>query len=311
MNVGEVPLSENSQSPEPLLKSFATYLAAERGFSKHTCTNYLTDIRRLANFLEQRELTLLSCNRRSLREYITGLAQELAPASVMRHKASLSTFYRFLLREGLVHTNPASVLPGTRLPKPLPDVLTRNEAQQLLDHDGFEAPDSPTRIRDRAVVELLYASGLRVSELVALNLGDIHFPQREIRVRSGKGGKERRAFFGEPAEDALRRWLTDRASWESRTDPDALFLGVKGGRLSVRTIRYFLTQWGLRAGKPLHPHMMRHSFATHLLEAGADIRSIQEMLGHASLATTQKYTHIDVATLMEAYRKAHPREEDK
>ena len=287
---------------------FETYLKVERGFSVHTLRNYLADLNALADFLAHRRSSLASANPKALREFIGLQAVRYAPATVARRKATIKTFYKFLVREGELRDSPAALLPATRLPKPLPGVLTRGEAETLM--EGGAGLDPLDTLRNRAIVELLYATGMRVSELAALDLGDLDLERLEARIRRGKGRKERIAFFGKPARAALRAYLPTRHQWHTGRPDDALFFGKRGNRISDRSIRRVLDRFSSGIGKPVHPHMLRHSFATPMLEEGADIRTIQELMGHASLATTQKYTHMDLAAIVKAYRKAHPREED-
>jgi integrase/recombinase XerC len=294
-----------------ILERFSRYLKVERGFSAHTVAAYRNDVLSLARFLAAREEDLVGCTRNRLREFLMQCAQTEASATVMRRKAALTTFYRHLLREGDVATNPARALPSIKLGCPLPSVLTRNETEHLLEDRLAAGTTEAVELRDLAIAEFLYSSGLRVSELCALDLGDVDLLRGEVRVRKGKGSKERIAFIGDAALRALATWLEARSHWKRDKAPMALFLGVKGNRIQQRTVRQFLTHWGTRIGRHLHPHLFRHSFATHMLEAGADIRTIQELLGHASLGTTQKYTHLDAARLLEAYREAHPREENR
>lgn len=291
-----------------LLSAFETYLRVERGYSVHTIRNYLADLNALADFLAHRRSSLAGANSKALREFIGLQAVRYAPATVARRKTSIKTFYKFLVREGELKASPAALLPATRLPKPLPGVLTRGEAESLM--EGGEGTDPLDTLRNRAMVELLYATGMRVSELAALDLGDLDFGRLEARIRRGKGKRERIAFFGEPARAALQAYLPTRHQWHTGGPGEALFFGKRGKRISDRSIRRALDRFSPSVGKPLHPHMLRHSFATHMLEQGADIRTIQELLGHASLGTTQKYTHMDLAAIVKAYKKAHPREED-
>ncbi len=305
-----------------LLSRFRTYLQVERGYSRHTLRNYLADIEALADFLARRSSSLSRATRRQLREFLGMEAQGHRPATVARRKATIRTFYRFLVREEVIEENPAAVLPAIKLPKPLPKALTQREAEALMDQtarpgrpaardDAHRKEEMPTLNRDVAILELLYGTGMRVSELVALDLGDLDLRRGEARIRAGKGNKERLVYLGDPARDALARYLAERPLWSTGRDPDALFFGKRGTRLSDRGVRRVLDRLAVRLGKPLHPHMLRHSFATHMLERGADIRAIQELLGHSSLSTTQKYTHMDLKLLMEVYRKTHPREEEE
>lgn len=295
-------------SKTQLLEQFRQYLQVERGYSESTVRKYLADVQLLADFLGERRSSLLRANRKAVREFFGKQARKYAPATVARRKGAVKSFYRFLLREEHIAHNPTALTAGTRLPATLPGVLTQREAATLL--DGPSAGAEGTVVRDQAILELLYATGMRVSELCALDVRDIDFKQREARIRSGKGQKERLAFFGDNAAHALESYLGQRHMWLKGQGGNALFFGVKGARLSDRTVRKVLDRYASRVGKPLHPHMMRHSFATHMLEQGADIRSVQEMLGHASLATTQKYTHLDIQAIVKAYRKAHPRQEE-
>lgn len=293
-------------SSNDLVARFLTYLRAERSFSPHTVRNYQADLADFAAFAGKRRSSLLNASRRVVREYISALAVRSKPATVMRHKAALRTFYRFLQREGLVDLNPTSGLSSVRLPQKLPDVLSQREADNLLQSRGASREDD--RVRDQAMAELLYATGLRVSELAGLNVDDVDLGRKQVLVRVGKGNKQRTVFFGEPAAAALVEYLGERGQWVKGQDVRAMFFGRRGRRISPRTVRAILDRWATRVGKPVHPHTLRHSFATHMLEKGADIRAIQELLGHASLSTTQKYTHLDLHTIMDAYKKAHPLE---
>ncbi len=292
-----------------LMARFETYLRVERGFSPHTLRNYRADLGMLADFLADKRLSLARARRKQLREFLGLQVVRYAAATVSRRRASITTFYRFLQREGLIQENPADLLPGVRLPQRLPAVLTQGEALNLV--GGCRDLDDPDTLRDRAVLELLYGTGMRVSELAGLDERDVDLRSREVRIRRGKGGKERLAFLGDEAVAALQAYLAERQRWQQGHDPLALFYGRRGRRLSDRSVRRLLDRSAGRVGKPLHPHMLRHSFATHMLEEGADVRTIQELLGHANLSTTQKYTHLDMKTIMAAYRKAHPREEDR
>ncbi|MEJ2580122.1 MAG: tyrosine-type recombinase/integrase, partial [Acidobacteriota bacterium] len=244
---------------------------------------------------------------RSLRAYLAHLhSRGLQPRSVARGLAALRTFFRFLVAEGVVQSSPADAVPHPQDIKKTPEVADRYSIEELL--DGF--PDTAAGRRDRAVMELLYAAGLRVSELVALDLDDIKLEKRVLRVR-GKGRKERLVPFGRPAADAIRRYLGDRIRWRRGIVDEAepLFVNQRGGRLSDRSVRRQLDRAVRRTAdvNHLHPHALRHAFATHLLEAGMDLRAIQELLGHSSLASTQVYTRVDLAHLMEVHRRSHPK----
>lgn len=294
-------------SQEELVESFRGYLAVERHLSVHTVRNYLADVGLLAAFLAKRRVTLEGATRRHLREFVASQATGCRAATVARRRAAVATFYRFLLREGVVAVNPASLLPSVKEVAQLPAVLTVSEVSELVEPPEQEGDGD--RVRDLAVLELLYSTGMRVSELAALDLEDIDLRRKAVRVKRGKGGRERHLFLGEAAVAALEGYLEQRGGWQRGRDLGALFYGRRGRRLSDRGVRRLVDRRSRQVGKPSHPHTLRHSFASHLLAAGADIRTIQELLGHASLTTTQKYTHLDMRTIMESYRKAHPREE--
>jgi integrase/recombinase XerC len=241
------------------------------------------------------------------RSYLAHLhSRGLAPRSVARALASLRTYFSFLVAEGVAASNPAAAVPHPHGANPTPEVADRYAIEELL--EGFA--DTPAGRRDRAAIELLYAAGLRVGELVGLDLADVRLAQRTLRVR-GKGRKERLVPFGRPAAAALDAYLPVRAQWRRRRDDgdDPLFVNQRGGRLSDRSVRRALDAAVRRTADlaHLHPHALRHAFATHLLEAGMDLRAIQELLGHSSLATTQIYTRVDLAHLMEVHRRSHPK----
>jgi len=221
--------------------------------------------------------------------------------------AALRTYFRFLVAEGAAIANPAEKVPHPRATQKTPEVAGRYAIEELL--EGF--PDTAAGHRDRAVVEMLYGAGLRVGELVGLDLGDLQLGERIVRVR-GKGRKERLVPFGRPAAAAIEVYMPERARWRRKirtTDEEPLFVNQRGGRLSDRSVRRLLDQAVRRTAdlNRLHPHALRHAFATHLLEAGMDLRAIQELLGHSSLATTQVYTRVDLAHLMEVHRNSHPK----
>ena len=246
-----------------------------------------------------------------MRSYLAALHRgRLASPSLARHLSTLRSFFRWACRERYLDMNPARSLPAPRLPKTLPRAMTLPDTERLL------AADEDARFpeRDRALFELLYATGLRVSEAAGLDLEDVDFASRLLRV-VGKGNKERIAPFGEAAEEALAAYLPARAARRKGSraaegdSGEPVFVNARGGRLTTRSMARLLKHRLRAAGLPaeISPHVLRHSFATHLLEAGADLRAIQELLGHASLSTTQKYTHLDAAHLREVYRRAHPK----
>ena len=226
----------------------------------------------------------------------------LKKTSSARKLAGLRTFFRYLCREGVLERNPARALQSPRLEKRIPAPLDEAQIDALLDVPGIDPPS----IRARALLELLYATGIRCAELVGLDVGEIDLDARMVRVL-GKGRKERIVLFGTRARDALGSWLEARSGLRPRTD--AVFINLRGGRLSDRSVRALISRRVRQVSLAGHcsPHTLRHSFATHLLARGADLRAIQELLGHASLSTTQRYTHVDTRQMLEVYRKTHPR----
>lgn len=297
------------------LDKFITYLIAEKNASLYTIKNYRHEIRQFLDFLKEQGIDSWDgVDRYVLRRYLAWLqAEGYVKASIARRISEMRSFCRYLVREGILDTNPIRVISSPKIPKRLPNYLAPHEVEALL-----AAPDAtvPQGQRDRAILEVLYASGLRVSELVSLNLSNLDLRHGELRVW-GKGGKERLALLGQPACRALTRYIQDGRSKlikENRatavsTSENALFLNRWGTRLSTRSVSNILDKYAKLAGleRRVTPHVMRHTFATHLLDGGADLRTVQELLGHASLSTTQIYTHVSQARAKEVYRKAHPR----
>ena len=289
---------------------FLDYLTYERNVSINTIGAYRTDLESFVSFLcndyftlGRDQLELRKVDNLTIRAYLAHLAhRKLSRSSVARHLSALRTFFRYLMREGAVDANPARVVATPKREKHLPSVMQPADVALLL-----EQPDlsTPLGLRDQAFLELLYASGLRISELVGIDLDDIEVRAKLVKVR-GKGSKERIVPFGSKAEQAVRAYLPTR---HAPPDENALFVNYKGDRITARSVRRLFDKYvraaALRAG--ISPHTMRHSFATHLLNAGADLRGIQELLGHASLSTTQKYTHLNDGELLKVYKKAHPR----
>lgn len=301
-----------SQRPTWLVDRFLEHLEWERNLSPSTLRAYRREVQAFVDFATS-EVSVPSPQEvtpRVARSYLAHLhSRGLAPRSVARALACLRTYFAFLVSEGAVASNPAAAVPHPRGANPTPVVADRYAIEGLL--DGFL--ETPAGRRDRAAVELLYAAGLRVGELVGLDLGDVHLPQRTLRVR-GKGRKERLVPFGRPAAAAVEAYLPFRAEWRRGRggEDEPLFVNQRGGRLSDRSVRRLLDAAVRRTADlaHLHPHALRHAFATHLLEAGMDLRAIQELLGHSSLATTQIYTRVDLAHLMEVHRRSHPRAKD-
>ncbi|NCD19190.1 MAG: recombinase XerC [Actinobacteria bacterium] len=299
-------------TPAAVVDAFADHLLLERGLSGHTVRAYRGDLRSLLDFVlgpdaplfDPAELTLVA-----LRAWLARDAEDgRSRATLARRAAAARTFTAWARRTGLIASDVGARLASPRAANALPDVLTREAAAALLDAARHLAADgSPVRLRDWAALELTYASGLRVSELTGLDLADLDFARRTVRVH-GKGGKDRVAPFGIPAERALTAWLAARLRLVREGSGDAVFLGERGRRLDPRTLRAALHRLTALVGvKDLSPHGLRHSAATHLLEGGSDLRTVQEMLGHSSLATTQRYTHVSPERLRAAFAQAHPR----
>ena len=297
---------------EELIRLFRRYLDVERSASPKTIIAYEKDIRDLACFLnegsgEAYDLTKVTFD--DARAYARYLREkrQLAKSSIERHICSLRSFYKFLFREGLVSDNPFHNIALPKKEKNLPRFLYYNEVEDLI--GSTEQEDDLISCRDRAVLELLYGGGLRVSECVGLNIRNVDLRGKTIMVL-GKGSKERLQPLGEYAAAAVSHYLDKRRAAAIPTGPDdPLFLGVRGGRLNDRVVRQMIDKRMKQAGEMKHisPHALRHSFATHLLDNGADIRAIQDLLGHESLGTTQKYTHVSISKIRDEYKATHPR----
>lgn len=283
-----------------ILERFLTFLRAERGSSPHTLRAYASDLGGLARLIAPRDIT--SAGVRDLRRWLAVTGG--APATLQRRIAAARTFYAWALREGLVTESPAARLTPPRVKRPLPRVLSIPDASALVENpigEGWRAA------RNAAFLELAYGGGLRVAELRNLDVADLRLGVRPddpatVQVRAGKGRKDRVVPIGPPAVAAVRAWLVERGS-----HPGALFLNAEGGRLTVRALYDVARDSGVKNGlTEVHPHALRHSFATHLLRGGADIRSIQEMMGHVSLSTTQRYAQVEFSELLDAWQKSHP-----
>jgi len=284
------------------IEKFIRYLEIERNASKHTLINYSVDLKSLSEFL--REEPIEKIDYVSLRRYLAHIKeQNLSKVSIARKIASIRSFFKFLFREGIIKSNPASSLSTPKRDKHLPKFLDEKEIVILL-----ESPDRETEagLRDRSILETLYSTGIRVSELVGLDMDNIDQIGGIIKVY-GKGKKERIVPIGERALQAIRDYLKARRPIAKETK--ALFFNKNGGRLTDRSIRRIINKYITKASiqQKISPHTLRHSFATHMLDHGADLRSVQELLGHANLSTTQIYTHITTERLKSAYTKAHPR----
>ena len=311
-----------ARDPRPatpdLLERYARYLTGQRSLSDNTRRIYLDDLHTFLAYCRLKELSLTDMDRQMLRGYVAFLAtvgrtdgdrpRGYARVSIVRKLTALRTFYNFLVQEGWFKSTP---VPSARsfpvkVEKPLPSFLGKKEATRLLD-----APDddTPTGLRDRAILEVLYACGVRLAEIEGMNIEDVYRARREILVR-GKGNKERWTLYGEPAEAALDNYLRDGRP-HLAPDPsgdEPLFVNRYGGRLSRRSIEKIVSNYAARAGLKdgIHPHTLRHSFASHMLEGDADLRVIQDLLGHSSVSTTQMYTHITKQEARRAYLDFHP-----
>jgi len=306
-----IPLIQSRESIEKLVYNYIRYLEVERHASPYTVRNYIYSLRHFLEFLDaQKVATLDDVDSHLLRRYVAGLVngelEEWGKAWVACSLSALRSFYRYLMQQNFISSNPLLTVSSPKLEKRLPSFLSSDEVTRLL-----EAPDTtnPQGQRDRAMFELLYASGLRVSEIVRLDLGSVNLEAREIRVW-GKGAKERMVLIGKPAASALDRYLREgRRQLLGNSRTEALFINRYGKRLSERSLQKAISRYALKAGldKRVFPHMVRHSFATHLLDGGADLRVVQELLGHANLSSTQIYTHVTQSQARKVYLAAHPR----
>lgn len=290
---------------EPL-RDFIRHLASEKRHSPRTCSGYEEDLTRLARWVADvptlrawRDLTT-----HDLRRYLADLNRGgLSGRSIARHLSAIRRFYEYLLRENLAKDNPALDSRAPKAARRLPRVADVDQLNSLLD----ASPEDPLEIRDLCIFELLYSSGLRLSEVAGLDVHSIDRRGGEVKVL-GKGSKERILPVGNKALSALTEWLAVRGEFASEGEL-ALFVSQRGNRLSTRSIQSRLSRWGIKNGadQKLHPHMLRHSFASHMLESSGDLRAVQELLGHADIATTQVYTHLDFQHLAKVYDQSHPR----
>lgn len=293
------------------IKDFIEVLSAEKGFSPNTCRAYLRDLEQFSAYAARTagdapegasESRVLHVDETTVRSYLGFLYKKNQKSTIARKISVLRSFFRFLVRKGVVRTNPTVMVLTPRRGRPVPNYLPVDEMFRLL--DGLKG-DSLAALRNRAILETLYSTGVRVAELAGMDVEDVDFEGGFVRVL-GKGNKERLVPVGEKASSCMRAYL-DRRAVESRTG--ALFLNNRGGRLSTRSIARLLDKVVRDLGlmRPVSPHGLRHTFATHMLDAGADLRVVQELLGHVSLTTTQRYTHVSIDRLMEIYDRAHPR----
>ena len=297
------------------LDQFLQHLKYERNVSAHTLRNYASDLDQFKEYLfkieKRSDIPVGEIDRLTIREWMAGLHGDHKKTSVARKIASLRTFFQFLIREGVVESNPAKMVATPKIERKIPNHLSMEEAVRFI-----ESPDPNTDLgrRDRAILEFLYATGIRVGELVSLNLRDIDFRERLVRV-TGKRKKQRIVPFGEPALQALMHYLEESRPVflagcpPAERDDQAVFLHRRGGRLTTRSVGRMIDKY-IRQCADVHnisPHGLRHTFATHLLDSGADLRDIQELLGHARLSTTQIYTQVSMEKMIDVYSRAHPK----
>jgi integrase/recombinase XerD len=289
-----------------LADNFIAYLRLERGLADNTVAAYSRDLLRFFDFLEHRRVSPLNASRADTLEYLWYLGRRLSARSVNRSVSTLRTFYRFLKARRLIQKSPTDLLETPRLPRRLPGVLSETEVEKLLAQPD---PTTPKGLRDRAMLETLYATGLRVSELIGLRAGNLNLEAGFLRTL-GKGSKERIVPIGDKASLALRDYVTAaRPRFLKGLHSAHLFLSLRGHPMTRQGFWKLIKQYGRKAGidKPITPHSLRHSFASHLLAGGADLRAVQVMLGHADISTTQIYTHVTGNRLRRLHRKHHPR----
>lgn len=302
----------SNRSDTPLLAAIDDYLHHlhhEKQASPHTCDNYARDLHSFADFLNTQNVSeAIGVDSQHVRSFISQQHRRgLGSRSLQRRLSSLRSFYNFLLRHGRAKQNPALGISAPKAEKRLPDVLDVDQVNQLLNIDKSD----PLHVRDWAIMELTYSCGLRLSEVVNLNLDMVDLRDATTRV-IGKGRKERILPIGRYAIEALQQWLQQRIHI-AKADELALFVNKNGGRLGQRSIQQRLRNWAIKQGisQHVHPHMLRHSFASHILQSSGDLRAVQELLGHSDISTTQIYTHVDFQHLASVYDKAHPRARKK
>jgi integrase/recombinase XerC len=290
------------------LSAFLAYLKHERGYSDKTLSSYQLQLSAVASQVAEQANHWVELTETQLQLHISSCRKSLKARSLALRVASLRSFYRYLVQQGKLKENPASYLQVPKFDKPLPKNLDVDQVNHLLD---FDTSEDALACRDKAILELFYSSGLRLDELVSANLQDIDWSEALIRVR-GKGNKQRVLPIGRMAVAAIKDWLKVRSAYVG-SEPEALFLSKQKNRISNRQVQQRVKLWSERQGlaQHLHPHMLRHSFATHMLESSSDLRAVQELLGHANLNTTQVYTHLDFQQLAKVYDNAHPRAKKK
>jgi len=294
---------------DPDLQSFFQYLSTEKRYSSHTLDNYQRDIRYFTEFCQSQSIHDWSAiDTQHIRSFVSLMHRKgLSGKSIQRQLSSLRSLFRFLLKQHKVNQNPVLGVSAPKSPRKLPEVVTPDVLDQLMDLDLAD----PLAVRDKAIMELFYGCGLRLSELVGLDLSSIEWPEQTLNVL-GKGRKQRRPPFGEKARLALQHWLKIRAQYANENE-QAVFVSSRGCRISASSIQQRIKKWAKEKGidQRIYPHLMRHSFASHILESSHDLRAVQELLGHANLTTTQIYTHLDFQHLAKVYDAAHPRAKKK
>lgn len=302
-------MSNKVDSANAEIKSFLNYLRHEKQSSSHTLDNYSRDLRQFQQWLEENQLAdWEDIKQHNVRQYIASRhRQGIAAKSLQRHLSSIRSFYQYLLRENLADNNPAQGIRAPKVKRKLPSTMNVDEVTQLLRPGSDDILD----IRDLAMMELFYSSGLRLSELVSINLQELPAENDMLEV-TGKGNKTRIVPIGQMARQAIKHWLDRRKEIAAQQEP-ALFVSKRGNRISRRTVEQRLSRQAVlhSSNQHLHPHMLRHSFASHLLESSGDLRAVQELLGHANISTTQIYTHLDFQHLAQVYDQAHPRAKRK
>ena len=292
-----------------LIASFLKFLTIERQLSTNTIINYQRDLKKFSRYcLEQNLDDINAVDSHAVRQFIAQLHRKgIGGKTIQRNLSSLRSFFNYLLKEKKAQHNPALGISAPKSARKLPKTLDTEQVNFLL---SFKDKD-PLSIRDKAIMELLYSSGFRISELANLNINTIDFKNGSVSV-TGKGNKTRLLPVGKMAIKATQDWIRIRQDWANADEP-ALFINKQGKRLQIRSIQKRLTQWGVRQqlDDSLHPHKLRHSFASHLLESSGDLRTVQELLGHSDISTTQIYTHLDFQHLAKVYDKAHPRSKKK
>ena len=294
---------------EPDLQSFFQYLTTEKRYSSHTLDNYQRDIKYFTEFcLSQSISDWPDIDTQHVRSFVSQMHRRgLSGRTIQRQLSSLRSLFRYLLRQHKVKQNPVAGVSAPKSPRKLPEVVTPDVLDQLMDLDLSD----PLAVRDKGIMELFYGCGLRLSELVNLDLPDIEWSEQTLNV-IGKGHKQRRSPFGEKARQALKHWLKIRNQFADESE-QAVFVSQRGQRISASSIQQRIKKWARAKGidQRIYPHLMRHSFASHILESSHDLRAVQELLGHANLTTTQIYTHLDFQHLAKVYDAAHPRAKKK